>query len=109
MKRDTWPGIDEKCLGAGCERPPGLARPIRLVLSDAQWEWARVIQVVGCGAFRLGFDGGLGGEAENMSLFAPVVRQVLAQSQECIPHGAVLGFAGLWSDHDAQSGRLAKT
>ena len=31
---------------------------------------------------RLGFDGGLGGEAENMSLFAPVVRQVLAQSQE---------------------------
>jgi hypothetical protein len=24
---------------------------------------------------RLGFDGGLGGEAENMSLFAPVVRQ----------------------------------
>ena len=39
-------------------------------------------RVVGCGAFRLGFDGGLGGEAENMSLFAPVVRQVLAQSQE---------------------------
>jgi hypothetical protein len=34
-------------------------------------------RVVGCGAFRLGFDGGLGGEAENMSLFAPVVRQVL--------------------------------
>ena len=28
------------------------------------------------------FDGGLGGEAENMSLFAPVVRQVLAQSQD---------------------------
>jgi hypothetical protein len=28
------------------------------------------------------FDGGLGGEAENMSLLAPVVRQVLAQSQE---------------------------
>ncbi len=26
--------------------------------------------------------GGLGGEVENMSLFAPVVRQVLAQSQE---------------------------
>ena len=39
-------------------------------------------RVVGCGAFRLGFDGGLGGEAENMLLFAPVVRQVLAQSQE---------------------------
>src|ERR1700722_10706818 len=39
-------------------------------------------RVVGCRAFRLGFDGGLGGEAENMSLFAPVVRQVLAQSQE---------------------------
>ena len=39
-------------------------------------------RVVRCGAFRLGFDGGLGGEAENMSLFAPVVRQVLAQSQE---------------------------
>jgi len=39
-------------------------------------------RVVGCGAFRLGFDGGLGGEVENMSLFAPVVRQVLAQSQE---------------------------
>ena len=39
-------------------------------------------RVVGCGAFRLGFDGGLGGEAENMSLFAPVMRQVLAQSQE---------------------------
>ena len=32
--------------------------------------------------FRLGFDGGLGGEAENMSLLAPVVRQLLAQSQE---------------------------
>ncbi len=40
------------------------------------------LRVVGCGAFGLGFDGGLGGEAENMSLFAPVVRQVLAQSQE---------------------------
>ena len=40
------------------------------------------LRVVGCGAFRLGFDGGLGGEAENMSLFAPVVRQLLAQSQE---------------------------
>src|SRR5207302_8824196 len=38
-------------------------------------------RVVGCGTFRLGFDGSLGGEAENMSLFAPVVRQVLAQSQ----------------------------
>jgi hypothetical protein len=36
--------------------------------------------VVGCGAFRLGFDGGLGDEVENMSLFAPVVRQVLAQT-----------------------------
>jgi hypothetical protein len=33
-------------------------------------------RVVGCGTFRLGFDGGLGGEAENMSLFAPVMRQV---------------------------------
>ena len=41
-----------------------------------------VFEVVGCGAFHLGFDGGLGGEAENMSLLAPVVRQVLAQSQE---------------------------
>ena len=41
-----------------------------------------VFEFVGCGAFRLGFDGGLGGEVENMSLFAPVVRQVLAQSQE---------------------------
>ena len=39
-------------------------------------------RVVGCGAFHLGFDGGLGGEVENTSLFAPVVRQVLAQSQE---------------------------
>ena len=39
-------------------------------------------RVVGCGAFRLGFDGGLGDEVENMSLFAPDVRQVLAQSQE---------------------------
>jgi hypothetical protein len=54
------------------------------------WVWGangrRVSQgrfrVVGCGAFRLGFDGGLGGEAENMSLFAPVARQVLAQSQQ---------------------------
>ena len=36
-------------------------------------------RVVECGAFRLGFDGGLGGEAENMSLFTPVVPQVLAR------------------------------
>ena len=59
---------DAKRLGVGRERPQGLPRPF--------------LKVVECGAFRLGFDGGLGGEAENMSLFAPVVREVLAQSQQ---------------------------
>jgi hypothetical protein len=34
-------------------------------------------RVVGCGAFRLDFDGGLGGEAEETALFLPVMRQVL--------------------------------
>src|ERR1700726_711211 len=38
-------------------------------------------RVVGCGAFRLGFDGGLGGEAEETALFLPVMRQVFAQSR----------------------------
>src|SRR6202047_2463762 len=61
------PTGDAKRQGAGRERPQ---------LSQGRF------RVVGCGAFRLGFDGGLGGEAENMSLFAPVVRQLLAQSQE---------------------------
>jgi hypothetical protein len=32
--------------------------------------------------FGWGFDGGLGGEAEIMSLFLPVMRQVFAQSQQ---------------------------
>ena len=41
-----------------------------------------VFRVVGCRAFRLDFDGGLGGEAEEMSLLNPLMRQVLAQSQE---------------------------
>ena len=58
---------DAKCLGAGRERPQGLSRPFR---------------VVGCGAFRLDFDGGLGGEAEETALFLPVMRQVFAQSQQ---------------------------
>jgi hypothetical protein len=31
-------------------------------------------RVVGCGAFRLDFDGGLGGEAEETALFIPVMR-----------------------------------
>ena len=39
-------------------------------------------RVVGCGAFRLDFDGGLGGEAEETALFLPVTRQVFAQSQQ---------------------------
>jgi hypothetical protein len=30
-------------------------------------------RVVGCGAFRLDFDGGLGGEAEETALFLPVM------------------------------------
>jgi hypothetical protein len=47
---------DAKCLGAGRKRPQGLSRPF----SSRR----------------------RGGEAENMSLFGPVVRQVLAQSQE---------------------------
>jgi hypothetical protein len=34
-------------------------------------------RVVGCGAFRLDFDGGLGGEAEETALFLPVMRQEL--------------------------------
>jgi hypothetical protein len=37
---------------------------------------------LGCGAFRLDFEEGLGGEAEETALFLPVMRQVLAQSQE---------------------------
>jgi transposase InsO family protein len=37
-------------------------------------------RVVGCGAFRLDFDGGLGGEAEETALFLPIMRQVFAQS-----------------------------
>ncbi len=41
-----------------------------------------VFEFVGCGAFRLGFDGGLGGEAEETALFLPVMRQVFAQSQQ---------------------------
>src|SRR5580704_12539846 len=41
-----------------------------------------VFRVVGCGAFRLDFDGGLGGEAEETALFLPVMRQVFAQSQQ---------------------------
>ena len=41
-----------------------------------------VFEVVGCGAFRLDFDGGLGGEAEETALFLPVMRQVFAQSQQ---------------------------
>jgi hypothetical protein len=36
----------------------------------------------GCGAFRLDFDGGLGGEAEETALFLPVMRQVFAQSHQ---------------------------
>src|ERR1700726_2390692 len=32
-------------------------------------------RVVGCGAFRLDFDGGLGGEAEETALFLPVMRR----------------------------------
>jgi hypothetical protein len=53
-------------------------------------------RVAGCGAFRLDFDGGSGGEAEETALFLPVMRQVFAQSQrparEC---GAFrLGFDG---------------
>src|SRR6202030_2953469 len=39
-------------------------------------------RVVGCGAFRLDFDGGLGGEAEETALFLPLMRQVFAQSQQ---------------------------
>ena len=38
-------------------------------------------RVVGCGAFRLDFDGGLGGEAEETALFLPVMRQVLGVGQ----------------------------
>ena len=37
------------------------------------------METVGCGAFRLDFDGGLGGEAEETALFLPVMRQVFAQ------------------------------
>jgi hypothetical protein len=36
-------------------------------------------RVVGCGAFRLDFDGGLGGEAAETALFLPIMRQVFAQ------------------------------
>src|ERR1700730_9521094 len=39
-------------------------------------------RVVGCGAFRLDFDGGLGGETQESALFLPVMRQVFAQLQQ---------------------------
>ena len=39
-------------------------------------------RVVGCRAFRLRFDEGLDGETEELALFLPVMRQVLAQPQE---------------------------
>jgi hypothetical protein len=39
-------------------------------------------RVVGCGAFHLDFEGGLGSEAEGAALFFPVMRQVFAQSQQ---------------------------
>jgi hypothetical protein len=39
-------------------------------------------RVVGCGAFRQDFDGGLGSEAEETALFLPILRQVFAQSQQ---------------------------
>jgi hypothetical protein len=39
-------------------------------------------RVVGCEVFRPDFEEGLGGEAERTALFLPVMRQVLAQSQE---------------------------
>ena len=48
---------DAKCLGAGREG--------RRVSRGC-------FRVVGCGAFRLDFDGGLGGEAEETALFLPV-------------------------------------
>ncbi len=42
-----------------------------------------VFEFVGCGAFRLDFDGGLGGETEETALFLPVMRQVFfAQPQQ---------------------------
>jgi site-specific DNA recombinase len=37
---------------------------------------------VGCGAFRPDFEEGLGGQAEEIALFHPVLRQVSAQPQE---------------------------
>jgi hypothetical protein len=63
---------------------PSMPKPVisaRTGVIQAAWVSQGRFRVVGCGAFRLGFDGGLGGEAENMSLVGPVVRQVLAQSQ----------------------------
>jgi hypothetical protein len=67
----------------------------------SRWVSQGRFRVVGCGAFRLGFDGGLGGESENMSLFASVVRQVLAQSQEsCRRELDRLGLARLPLDFE---------
>src|SRR5262249_10524029 len=39
-------------------------------------------RVVGCRAFRLDFEEGLGGQTEEAALFQPVMRQVFAQPQE---------------------------
>ena len=39
-------------------------------------------RVVGCRAFRLDLEEGLGGEPEESALFLPVMRQVFAQPQE---------------------------
>jgi hypothetical protein len=43
-------------------------------------------RVVGCGAFRLGFDGGLGGEAEETALFLPVIGHPSAGSFTALAH-----------------------
>ena len=40
------------------------------------------IRVIGCRAFCLDFEEGLGGKAEETGLFEPVMRQVFAQPQE---------------------------
>jgi hypothetical protein len=37
---------------------------------------------LGCRAFRLDFEEGLGGETEERTLLLPVMRQVFAQSQQ---------------------------
>jgi hypothetical protein len=57
----------------------------------------------GCGAFRLGFDGGLGGEAEETALFLPVMRQVFAQSQQPAHRRTGRRFVG---DAELAEGRL---